>query len=262
MKTPFPGMDPYLENPSLWSDVHNSLIAAIRDAASPLVAPAYYIALERRAYLLQPDDIVLVGRPDLAVVQGRVPAGLAPQPVYQGVLEVDVPMTDQVYESYLEVHEVRSGRLVTLIEVLSPTNKINPDGREQYLRKRGNVLLTFSNLVEIDLLRDGAPMPVVSRPVTSDYRILISRGKQRPRAQLYAFDVRQAIPTIPLPLLPGDAEPFLNLNTILHDLYSRARFDLRLDYSLPPTPPLAPPDDAWAAEVIRQAGWKDEFGAA
>ncbi len=254
MKTPFPGMDPYLEHPTLWSDVHNSLIAAIRDAASPLVAPAYYVALERRAYLVQPDDIVFIGRPDLAVVQGRVPAGLSPAPVYSGVLEVDVPMTDKVYENYLEVHEVRSGRLVTLIEVLSPTNKVNEDGRQQYLRKRENVLLSLTNLVEIDLLRDGEPMPVVSRLVSSDYRILISRGKRRPHAQLYAFGLRQPIPTIPLPLLPGDMEPLLDLNAILHDLYSRARFDLRLNYTLPPVPPLEPPDDHWAAGLIRQAG--------
>ncbi|MCB0159727.1 MAG: DUF4058 family protein, partial [Caldilineaceae bacterium] len=69
MKTPFPGTDPYLEHPSLWPDVHNSLIAAIRDALSPMVAPKYYISLERRAHLLTPDDIVFIGRPDLAVVR-------------------------------------------------------------------------------------------------------------------------------------------------------------------------------------------------
>lgn len=91
---------------------------------------------------------------------------------------------------------------------------------------------------------------------------LVSRGKERPRAQLYAFSLRQPIPTIPLPLLPGDREPLIDLNSILHDLYSRARFDLRLDYSQEAVPPLAPCDAGWATELIRQAGWQDEFGKA
>ena len=96
-----------------------------------------------------------------------------------------------------------------------------------------------TSLVEIDLLRGGKPMPLSTRdPVESDYRILISRGKSRPRAKLYAFGVRQPIPAIPIPLLPKDPEPSLDLNAVLHGLYERARFDLVLDYAYPPVPPL------------------------
>jgi hypothetical protein len=249
MKTPFPGMDPYLEHPTLWQDVHNSLIAALRDEIAPMVAPRYYVALERRAYLLKPDDVVFVGRPDIALVTRSQPVVAATAPVYNGVLEVDVPMADEVGEDYLEIHEVRSGKLVTLVEVLSPTNKLNQDGRDQYEAKRAQVLLTRTNLVEIDLLRAGEPMAVVGQAARSDYRILISRGHQRPRAQLYFFRVRQPIPQFPLPLMPGEAEPLVDLNTILHALYSRARFDLRLDYTQPAVPPLAPDDADWAATL-------------
>ena len=102
MPSPFPGMDPYLEHPALWPDVHNSLIAAIRDAVAPLVAPRYYVRLERRTYLLKPDDLVFIGRPDAAVVQRAVHEG-EPTP-YAGavtVLEVDVPMGEEVSESFL-----------------------------------------------------------------------------------------------------------------------------------------------------------------
>lgn len=88
--------------------------------------------------------------------------------------------------------------------------------------------------MEIDLLRAGEPMPVIGPQVKSDYRLLVSRGSHRPRAALIAFTLRQPIPHFTLPLLPGDAEPEVSLNDILHDLYRRARFDLRLDYTQPP----------------------------
>lgn len=239
-------MDPYLEHPALWPDVHNSLIAAIRDAIAPVVAPRYYVALERRAYLLKPDDIVFVGRPDIALVSEKTPVATAAAPTFNGVMEVEVPMNDEVGENYLEIHEVKSGILVTIVELLSPTNKLHQEGREQYEQKRAHVLATRTNLVEIDLLRAGEPMTVVGRPMRSDYRILISRGIQRPRAQLYAFNLRQPMPQFPLPLLPKETEPLIDLNTILHELYQRARFDLRLDYTQPPVPPLSDEDAEWA----------------
>ena len=97
-------------------------------------------------------------------------------------------------------------------------------------------------------------MPVVGAQVQSDYRIMVSRGLQRPRASLIAFTLRQPIPPFTLPLLPGDDEPEVALNRILHVLYRRARFDLRLDYTQPPVPLLAGTDAAWAQELITVRG--------
>lgn len=257
MSSPFPGMDPYLEHPSLWQDIHNRLITAIADELSPQVAPKYYVGVERRAYLFKPDDIVFIGRPDLAIVQPRrqpampVMAGLAiaePPAVYA----VDVPMADEVSESFLEIREVKTGRLITLMELLSPVNKVSDEGREQYTRKREDVLRTRTSLVEIDLLRAGKPMAVVGPDVKSDYRILVSPGWQRPHARLHAFGLRQPIPEITIPLQKGEEEPTLALNAVLHSLYNRARFDLRLDYSEPPVPLLSGADVAWAEEQVAQ----------
>jgi len=253
MRSPFPGMDPYLEHPALWPDVHNRLIAAIADNLSPRLAPRYYVGLERRVYLLKPDDVVFLARPDIAVVTHQLQPQPARLPLAEaGVLTVDVPMADRVEESYLEVHEVATGKLVTILEVLSPANKLHDGGRRQYEEKRGGIFGTRTNLVEIDLLRAGEPMPVVGATPQSDYRILISRGARRPRAQLYAFNMRQPIPVFPLPLLPNDAEPEVDLGGILHALYERARFDLRLDYAQPPVPPLGDEDAAWARTLIEQ----------
>lgn len=249
-------MDPYLEHPSLWEDVHNSLIVAIRDALSPLVAPRYYIGVERRAYLLKPDDIVLIGKPDIAVIgprpaYGPIRATASPS---IAVLEVDVPMNDEVGENFLEIHEVETGQLVTVVELLSPVNKLHSKGRQDYEEKRDQIFRTRTNLVEIDLLRAGESMQIVGPAVDSDYRILVSRGAKRPRAQLYPFSVRHPIPSFPLPLLPDDEEPTVELGEIVHALYTRARFDLRLNYTKPPVPPLRDEDVAWAQTLIVQHG--------
>jgi Protein of unknown function (DUF4058) len=241
-------MDPYLEHPALWPDVHNRLIAALADDLSERVAPRYYVGLERRTYLLKADDLAVAPASDAPVVAPRRAT------TSTLVLEVDVPMQDEVSENFLEIHEVKTGKLITIVELLSPVNKLYRQEREDYERKRGYVFRSSTNLVEIDLLRAGEPMPVIGAPVKSDYRILVSRGTQRPRASLIAFMLRQPIPVFTLPLLPDDAEPEVALNRIVHDLYRRARFDLRLDYTQPPVPPLSEADNVWAQELIDANG--------
>ena len=170
-------------------------------------------------------------------------------------LDVEEPIRDRVEEWYLEIRTVGTGKLVTVIEILSPTNKSAGSGRRQYLRKRNKVLESKTSLIEIDLLRGGRPMPVHSTEmVESDYRILVSRGRTRPRAELDAFGMRQPIPPISIPLLPRDPEPQFDLNAVLHALYERARFDLVLDYSRPPVPALDEEDTASARAIVAGRG--------
>lgn len=253
MKCPFPGMDPWLEHPALWPDVHDSFLGAIRDEVTPLVAPRYYVALGRRTYILRPDDLIFVGRPDVAVVS-HPPAtsGGRTAGKVMGVVDVEVALSDEVTENYLEVHDVDTGTLVTALELLSPANKLHRKQRADYERKRQRILDSGTSLIEVDLLRAGEPMRVDRLP-RSDYRVLVSRGWTRPRAQLHAFGVRQAIPTIPVPLVPREAEPELRLNDVLHALYERARFDLRVRYDRPPEPPLGDEDAAWARGLVTDA---------
>jgi hypothetical protein len=215
------------------------------------VAPKYFLRLEQRTHLLTIDDVAFVGRPDIVVLAGLEPPAKRLLPLAaSGVVEVTVPMLDEVNESYLEVHEVATGEVITVLELLSPANKLYNQGRKDYERKRGLIFRTLTNLVEIDLLRAGEPMPVSGRSVKSNYRILVSRGHKRPRAELYPFNLRQPIPLFSLPLLPGDNEPEVDVGTILHAMYERARYDLSLDYSRPPVPPLDEEDVQWAQELI------------
>ena len=144
--------------------------------------------------------------------------------------------------------------VITAIEILSPTNNESKDGRQQYEQKRLKVLASSTSLVEIDLLRGGKPfaMQVVGQPVerASHYRIVISRSWQRPSADLYLFDVRQPIPSFLIPLRPGEQEPVLPLNRILHDLYDQGGYDLAIDYTQPADPPLATEDASWAKQLV------------
>jgi hypothetical protein len=251
-------MDPWLEQPVLWPGVHNRLITAIADEIVPKVAPRYYVDVEQHTYLTLLDLDQFLSRPDIIVGRTKSREPL-PRPDEEkasatvGILELDVqvPVKDRVEEWYLEIRRVGTGKLVTVIEVLSPTNKSPGAGRKKYCKKRNRIFGTNTSLVEIDLLRGGKPLPItIAQRITSDYRILVSRAQARPRARLIAFGVRQPIPSIPIPLLPKDPEPALDLNAVLHALYERARFDLMLDYAKPPVPPLSKADAAWARDII------------
>ena len=252
MPTPFPGMDPYLEQPAIWPDLHNSLIVALRDDLAPRLRPRYYVSIEERTYTVEPGDLLLTGRADVAIV-GPARSAPAPERAESGGVMVLVEMPDQTRETYLEVRSA-TGEVITLVEILSPTNKRPGEGRGLYLRKRRSVLDTFTHLVEIDLLRAGEPMPVRGWAGQSDYRMLISRGNRRPRALLLPFDVRQAIPSFVLPLQPNDTEPTVDLGQLLHALYDRSGYDLRLNYRAEADPPLIGDDAVWAAGVLHEAG--------
>lgn len=259
MPSPFPGMNPYLEHPELWAEVHNRLIVAIADAIESDLSLKYRVKIEKRTYLSYGEESVLVGIPDLSVLSKRSTTAQTPStttflPAQGESVTVILPMPETVREGYLEIREVATGYVVTVIEVLSPTNKRAGIGREVYETKRREVLSSPTHLVEIDLLRGGKPMRILSETQQTDYRILVCRGNRRPLAQLYAFSVRQEIPKFPLPLQTGDTEPLVDLQSLLVGVYARARYDLAVDYSLEPVPPLNEEDRAWADALLREKG--------
>jgi hypothetical protein len=264
MPTPFPGMDPYLEQPLLWPHVHNAVIAELRNVLASQLRPRYYVALEERTYMAEPAALTFVNRPDVTTVgapsatpYGTLPAAesLTGTEIIEPVV-VELPIPEAVRETYLEVRLAETHAVITVLELLSPANKRSGEGRQQYERKRLEVLATRTHLVEIDLLRVGEPMVMYTRSqvATSHYRILLSRAEHRPRAMLFPFSVREPIPSFHLPLQPEDDEPVVELNDLLHALYDRAGYDLRMHYHAGTIPPLDEADAAWADRLLRTAG--------
>ncbi len=263
MPSPFPGMDPYLEHPDHWPGFHNLLIARLAETLGPVLRPRYYVAAEERVYVVESPDGVW--RPDLAVREaggGRAENGpvLATRPAGDTrVLVATLPMPDRIRETYLEVRATSSREAVTAIELLSASNKRTGKGRQDYLEKRLDIVGTRTNLVEIDLLRAGEPMPAYLRdwppsaPPPGTYRILVARGHRRPLADIYAFSVRETIPVFPLPLRSNDEEPSVDLQLAFNQLYDTLSYDLRIDYRAEPFPPLDEEDDGWADALLCQA---------
>ena len=155
MPSPFPGMDPYLERRNVWPDVHSALIVATRDVLAPQVAPAYYVAIEERTYVVALDSAEFIGRPDVAIITAprEEQSGSAAE---TGTAVVSVPQTvvlpqfEEVHERYLEIRDAQTHAVVTAIEILSPSNKAPGEGRDASEEKRRQVLSTLTNLVEID----------------------------------------------------------------------------------------------------------------
>jgi hypothetical protein len=252
-------MDPYLERPTLWPGVHALLITGVATRLGPRVAPNYYVAVEERTYIASADPTSFMGRPDVVLVGPQrspgvaLPGGNGGSAVLERPLTLALPMPDQVRERYLEIRDSATHQVVTVIEVLSPSNKQPGEGRQQYERKRLHMLASWTSLVEIDLLRGWEPMPLGAAPA-SDYRFLVSRSWLRPEASLYPFDVNEPIPNILIPLREKEPEPTLELNELLHSLYDQVRYDLRIDYRSEPDPPLAPDKAEWAQRLLQVAG--------
>jgi hypothetical protein len=147
--------------------------------------------------------------------------------------------------------------VVTSIEVLSPKNKRPGEGRKAYELKRKQVLASLSHLVEIDLLRSGKAMSILGEVPVTDYQIIVSRSETRPQAKLYGFSVRETIPVFPLPLQSEDTEASVDLQSLLHGIYNRARYYLAIDYNKEPVPPLKPEDTLWSDTLLREQGLRN-----
>ena len=239
---PFPGMNPYLEQPRVWQDVHNGLIARLRDSLGPQLPPQYRIAIDERFEIdvafpvddTAPRNIV----PDLSLTTGLANAGgvLLNEPSEPaGCVLVATPAPVRI--TYLEVRQAPTDRVVTVVEVLSPTNKTPGSGRTDYLSKREDILASDVNLVEIDLLRGGAPMPLITPIPYCHYRILVSMGWRRPKSYLFPFMVHEPIPKFPLPLRQGDPAPEADLGPLLATMHQTARYNLAVNYDYPPPGP-------------------------
>jgi hypothetical protein len=256
MPSPFPGMNPYLEHPSLWAGIHHRLITAIANDLAPKLRPKYIVAIEERVYEVSGDTAMLVGVPDVSVqsspsltrsTESNLAIAPTPQPI-----EVLLPLPEILTEAYLEIRAIETEEVVTIIEVLSPKNKQVGIGRLQYETKRLKILGSATHFVEIDLLRQGNAMAMVGDFEQSHYRIVVSKSETRPKAQLYGFNLQDRIPEFPVPLRTSEPEPAIDLKSLLDQIYDQGSYDLRIDYSRPPIPALSELDMVWLNERLQQ----------
>jgi len=257
MPSPFPGMDPYLEDPARWPDVHHRLITASSDYLTEQLRPRYFVRIEERVYVSDPED---PGRdviiPDLRVgrtsSQDKPHAAVAPQSV--ATIEPITRITlieDEIREARLEVVDAASKGLVAVIEILSPTNKVpGGRGRDSYKQKQLEVMHSPAHLVEIDLLRQGPRAVKTLNMPACDYLVHVSRASERPKGKLWPIPLRSPLPAIPIPLKKPDPDAMLDLQRVLNTVYDRAAYELTVDYSQDPVPPLAPEQAAWAKELL------------
>lgn len=253
--SPFPGMDPYLESPDLWPDVHATLAGLFRARLNQVLAPKYVAELETRIVIEMPDvgeaseRIVL---PDVPIFQSGKRGGVGgdiaiaePAPIQ---LQALTPTPVRLYT--VQIREQGERKLVTAIEILSPVNKRPGEGREEYLEKRQAYLSAGVNLVEIDLLRRYPRMPFGDPVPGCDYLIAVKKRQSARMWSAWPILLRQHLPQIPIPLLPPDPDVPLNIKDALDSAYQQARYDLRIDYRKPAVPPLRAEDEAWMREYL------------
>jgi hypothetical protein len=250
MPSPFPGMDPYLEHPAIWRGVHASFITYGRDHLQAQLGESYYVAIDERVYIEEPDRSIY---PDLAVMkQSRRPRGGAKASAADRPVVLLVEGTE-VKEGFLEIRDVAQGhRVLCVIEVLSPTNKRRGPGRKLYVRKQAEVLASRAHLVEIDFLRGGMPTVALPRSLQGPdpYRVVVSRATARNERELYAFDLRDRLPRVAVPVDAHHADLVLDLPAVMAEVYEKGVYARRLDYSQDPVPPFRAKDASWARERI------------
>jgi hypothetical protein len=257
MASPFPGMNPYLEQEDVWHDFHQKFIPALAAALVPQLRPAYIVKVDTHVYVHEPPagERHFAGRPDVYLAEaapsaedasgtGATAGTLTRAPAYA---RVPVP-ADVVQESYIEIRDRESRRVVTVIELLSPSNKDRGNDFEQYAAKRRELLAGDVHLIEIDLLRGGTRMAFEDLP-GCDYYVMVSRAAERPRVALWPLLLRDRLPKIPVPVRAPHPDALVDLQDLLNRTYDEAGYEDYV-YQGAPHPPLHPSIAEWAKQFV------------
>jgi hypothetical protein len=243
-------MDPYLENPHLWPDVHHSLIVIISNQIQRQLNPNCVAVIN--PYVITESIEISSARnpePDVAVWQ--------PAPLTRPA-EMNIPTR----YARLEIRTAGDETLITAVELLSPANKragmTEAAGAAAYDTKRQELFRTSAHLLEIDLLRNGV-RPLVARPLPDySYFIFLSRAERRPTIEIWPIGLREALPVVPVPLRRPDPDVALDLGAALRQIYNSARYERRIDYRTdPPLPALPAEDIAWLDALLHEHGLRN-----
>ena len=264
MPSPFPGMDPYLEAPERFRDFHDSLIVSLKYDLQPRLPEGYFVRTNRRLWL---EGASTPKFPDLDVHAAVRPPDDAD---FVAVMAVGSPVViesaaaEPEYQTNLEItrRTERGDRLLTAVEVLSPTNKApGEDARGSYLQKQREYLASGVSLIEIDLLRAGTHATAIPSDDLAasagqyDYHVCLRHAASAGRFLTYPFTLRTPLPEIPVPLGEAASPVAVSLQEVFTRCYELSGYRGELDYSAPPPPPRLSADDAvWCDELLREAG--------
>ena len=257
MPSPFPGMDPYLEG-SEWTSVHTELSSEIACQLAPRLRPRYIARTTRRFVTDTLDDVTITTgdlHPDVGVFKSAHPAREREETVTGAPppLQLATVIPERAPHVTVEIRDVAHRTLVTVIEVLSPTNKRGAGYRE-YLEKRQRLLLSTAHLMEIDLLRAGQRVPMREPLPAAPYFVFLSRAERRPVMDVWPIQLDMRLPVVPVPLLAGDPDVTLDLQLALNTVYDALNYDLSGGYTRPPESPLPASAAVWVADLLRAAG--------
>lgn len=254
MTSPFPGMDPYLEEPETWGDFHTTLYVEIKGELNALLPPGFVARIDRYVWIHEPDAKKrLLGKPDV-FVSGAPGSSASTVAMISSAAPTQVLLPAQRREGgkYLKIVDGKSRRVVTVFEILSPSNKTPGLDREAYLLKRNEYLGTGVNLIELDFLRRGPRLPLgTGSAVSSPYYVLVSAAWDFPRAGVWPIGLRDSLPTIPIPLTQEAPVIALSLQKCFAQAFAKGRLEAEIDYTMPPDPPLEEPDASWARELVK-----------
>ena len=258
MPSPFPGMDPYLEDPARWRDLHQRLMTYACDQLQDTLRPHYAARLEERLYVASSDRPII---PDVTILKPPLREARAEYAAASPVVEpyVLIVSDDPVREPFMEIIVPHTGEVVTVIEVLSPTNKQDRNGCAHYQQKREEVLNSTAHLVEIDLLAEGERVTPEMHDRTTgallDYRYVVSVNRaqgHRERYELYPIRLADCLPHFRIPLKPEHADVTLDLQAVFGRCYDNGAYDLLIDYGKPSRVKLSDAERRFVASVLTQ----------
>jgi hypothetical protein len=223
MPSPFPGMDPYLEDPQIWPTFHHDLVLSLYQILLPGLVDRYRARINQRHYVTE-------------------------QALFTSVVR------EQHREDFIEIRHRGDGRLITLLEVVSPTNKTSATGRQVYLDRRKAGKASGANLVEIDLVLQGQPTLEYSREGLPDwnYAVTVTRTTQAERFEIYTATLKKRLPRFRLPLAADDRDTVLDLHGAFNRCFDQGGFAEKINYQADPPTPLNDEDRLWLDELLKQ----------
>jgi hypothetical protein len=218
-------MDPYLEHPKHWAGFQHHLLAGLYQILLPGLVDRYKARVGTRTYTAEVVLFTSVTREDHA-------------------------------EEYIEVRNRADGRLVTLVEVVSPANKTTPAGRAAYLEKRADALAQRAGVVQVDLVLQGRPTLSYSRDNLPefDYAVTVTRPTAPDRYEIYTATLPKRLPKFKVPLAADDRDALVDLQAAVARAYDLGNFAAAIDYKAPPHPdvPLSAANAGWVDQTLKQ----------